>query len=111
VLDRVIRTPEADRRVTDAGLCHGKAGLLAAFSRAYRWTGDSQYLAARDDTARTLLDADQERLFPSAGGEPRPASEAGHGLLTGSAGVMLALLDTVEPSAGWDTVLFLTSPR
>jgi class I lanthipeptide synthase len=93
--------------VTSAGLCHGKAGLLAAFSRAHRWSGASRYLAARDDTARALGDlADRERLFPAAGDE----AGAGHGLLTGSAGVLLALLGAVEPSAGWDRVLFLTSP-
>jgi lantibiotic biosynthesis protein len=103
-LDRVIRTPEADRRVTGAGLCHGKAGLLTAFARAHRWTGASRYLAARDDVARALGDlVDRERLFAAAGSDD--------GLLTGSAGVLLALLGAVDPSADWDRALFLTSPR
>lgn len=111
-LDRVMRTPEAERRVTSAGLCHGKAGLLAAFSRAHRWTGASRYLAARDDTARALGDlADHERLFTPAGTVPGDEAGGDHGLLTGSAGVLLALLGAVDPSADWDRVLFLTSPR
>lgn len=111
-LDRVIRTPQSERLLTDAGLCHGKAGLLTAFSRAHRWTGASRYLAARDEAARALgALADPERLFPSAGKVPGRDSKGDHGLLTGSAGVMLALLGAVEPSADWHTVLFLTSPR
>jgi lantibiotic modifying enzyme len=109
-LDRVIATPEEERRVTDAGLCHGMAGLVTAFSRAHRWTGAPRYLAARDDAARTLAElAERDELRRDGGPGARPSR--GNGLLTGSAGVLLALLGTAEPSAAWDTVLFLSTPR
>ena len=102
-LDRVTRTAEADRRLTEPGLCHGKAGLLAAFTRAYRWTGAERYAEVRDQAAYDLgLLADHD--WPSP-----PAPD--RGLLTGSAGVLLALIGVLSPEAGWDDVIFLTTPR
>jgi lantibiotic biosynthesis protein len=109
-LDRVIDTPAAERRITDAGLCHGMAGLMAAFSRAHRWTGAARYRDAREAAARALTDlAGRDRLFPDRGRDPGPPRR--DGLLTGAAGVLLALLGDVEPATRWDTVLFPTTPR
>jgi lantibiotic modifying enzyme len=108
-LDRVMRTPEADRRLTDAGLCHGKAGLLTALTRAYRWTRAERYAWARDEAAYDLgLFADHDWLFPPA---TEPRAEPDRGLLTGSAGVLLALIGVLSPEAGWDDMIFLTTPR
>jgi lantibiotic modifying enzyme len=110
-LDRVIHTPEVDRRLTDAGLCHGKAGLLAAFTRAHRWTGAERYARFRDVAAHDLgLFATHDRVFPPAN-EPRGEAARDRGLLTGSAGVLLALIGVLPPEAGWDDMLFLTTPR
>jgi lantibiotic modifying enzyme len=108
-LDRVMRTPAAGRRLTEAGLCHGKAGLLAAFTRAYRWTGAERYTSVRDQAAYDLgLSADHDWLFPRAAG---PHAEPDTSLLTGSAGVLLALVGVLSPEAGWDDMIFLTTPR
>jgi lantibiotic modifying enzyme len=103
-LDRVIRTPQAGRRLTDAGLCHGRAGLVAALTRAHRWTGEERYARARDEAAQELAPTvDPDR--------PAPPAEPDRGLLTGSAGVLLALVGVLSPETGWDDMLFLTTPR
>jgi hypothetical protein len=90
--------PAQQARITDAGLCHGAAGLFQTVWRA----------AADDSSDRLRL-----RLPPLA--ERLAAAATSHdgtdlGLLTGTAGLTLALhtaaTDTA-PNSGWDTCLLI----
>ena len=80
---------------TDAGLCHGSAGLGHLFNRHWQETGDRVFA----DAARRWFDRALARLD----------RVSGDGLLSGKAGVALALLHAVtahEPT--WDRVLLLS---
>lgn len=115
----IAARPEADAGVLDAGLCHGSAGLGHVLYRMYRATGEPALAeAARAWLARTL-DMRAPELTPNvAGFRSRGADaqgeigwEADPGLLTGAAGVALALLaglGHVPPD--WDRVLLLSCP-
>jgi lantibiotic modifying enzyme len=108
----------ADRAgVVDAGLCHGAFGLGHLFNRMFQAAGDPQLgQAARSWFARGLQ---MRRPGRGVGGYeawlPGDDDEAGWvadpGLLTGSAGVALALLaatTAVEPA--WDRMLLVAIP-
>ncbi|HEX8826294.1 MAG TPA: lanthionine synthetase LanC family protein, partial [Archangium sp.] len=87
------RLPE-QTRVTDAGLCHGAAGLGHLLNRVAQATGDE----ALAEAARRWLGRAVELW--------RPSHEEGPGLLTGAAGTGLALLAAVgEAAPGWDRVM------
>jgi hypothetical protein len=87
------RLPERTR-VTDAGLCHGAAGLGHLLNRVAQATGDE----ALAEAARRWLGRAVELW--------RPSHEEGPGLLTGAAGTGLALLAAVgEAAPGWDRVM------
>jgi lantibiotic modifying enzyme len=97
--------------VRDAGLCHGAAGVAHVFNRLYQATGEAWLAdAARAWFARTL----EMRQPGGVGGflayTPAPQEHwiAETGLLTGAAGIALALLaacTSIEPE--WDRVLLL----
>lgn len=76
--------------ITDAGLCHGAAGILHVLTRA---AADSPILAADIPQAMALLDS-------------HAAHYDGDGLLNGTAGIALASIP--NPRSRWDTCL-LTS--
>jgi hypothetical protein len=115
----IAARPEADAGVLDVGLCHGSAGLGHVLYRLYRATGEPALAeAARGWLVRTL-DMRAPGLAPNvAGFRARGADaqgeicwEADPGLLTGAAGVALALLaglGHVPPD--WDRVLLLSCP-
>ncbi|WIY05591.1 lanthionine synthetase C family protein [Amycolatopsis mongoliensis] len=91
-------------RITEPGLCHGIAGV---FQTAYR--------AARDARGPALADrlpALADRLTRHArGDEDRRHRAHGAGLLTGRAGVDLALETarrSTPPHTGWDACLLIT---
>ncbi|MFI7048968.1 lanthionine synthetase C family protein [Streptosporangium sandarakinum] len=85
------------RRITDAGLCHGMAGVY-----------QSAYRAARDAQSTAIA----QRLPALAEALTRTAAEGDEaGLLTGVAGVGLALETTrhiTPPRSGWDACLLIT---
>jgi hypothetical protein len=112
ILRAVARRPEEDLGVVDAILCHGSAGLGHIFNRAHQASGDP----ALADAARTWLrraiaercpgDGCDRMVLDPARGTPMRARDPG--LLTGAAGVALALLAAVTPIApGWDRMLLL----
>jgi hypothetical protein len=110
------RPPEAG--VHDACLCHGAAGLGHLFNRLYQGTGDPGLLAAARAWMRRALDLWQPGRgvggFVTWG--PDAAGEMGWrddpGLLTGAAGVALALLAAVTPlEPAWDRFLLLSPIR
>jgi lantibiotic modifying enzyme len=110
------RAPE-QAGIVDAGLCHGAAGLGHLFNRMYQATGE----AALGEAAHFWLQRTLAMRQPGEGvggylaWEPREAGEvrwvADPGLLTGAAGVALALLaaaTAVEPA--WDRMLLVSVP-
>ncbi len=99
LLDRVH---PLTRSVRSASLCHGAAGVMHLYSRL------GLAIPALRDRAVEWMDAVLEDRYPL---EERGA-QAGHGLLSGEAGVGLALLaavSDVEPA--WDRALLLSVVR
>jgi hypothetical protein len=104
-----------DTRVRDAGLCHGATGVAHIFNRISQATNDSLLAdAARSWFERTL---DMQRPAEGVGGFAAlaPSEDATEswlsdpGLLTGAAGVGLALLAAITPiEPVWDRMLLLT---
>jgi len=110
------RSPDASG-VTDAGLCHGAAGLGHIFNRLYQATGD----AAIRRAGRYWFDRALAMREPGAGpggffaltgredgGFDRDPSPD---LLSGAAGIALALLaatTSIEPA--WDRFLLVSAP-
>jgi lantibiotic biosynthesis protein len=106
-----------DPGVVDAGLCHGAAGLAHIFNRMAQATGDERLAeAARVWFQRTLeFRQDGQGIggflawAPEADG--KPAWKGNPGLLTGTAGIALALLAASCPhEPQWDRVLLLSVP-
>ncbi|MFI0722067.1 lanthionine synthetase C family protein [Streptomyces sp. NPDC021224] len=96
-LYRALSDPAQLANVTDAGLCHGWAGIYQTATRA---AAD-----ALDERLRGLLSPLGDALLAHAG-----RGAAGPGLLNGVAGTALALstLATHQPpSTGWDACLLI----
>jgi hypothetical protein len=103
--------------VVDAGVCHGAAGLALVFDRLWQATGDDALHDAALFWARRTLAMHRPGEGVAGWLAYMPDPDGGHrweaepGLLTGAAGVALALLacaTEVEPR--WDRFL-LTSAR
>jgi lantibiotic modifying enzyme len=111
-LRAAIRPPD-QAGVRDAGLCHGAAGLAHVFNRMHQATGD---LGLRD-AARFWFTRTLEMRQPGAGiGGYLASINDGWiedpGLLSGAAGIALALLAAVSPiEPAWDRMLLLSFPR
>jgi len=115
---RSAASPPDEAGVVDAGLCHGAAGLGHVFNRLYQANGDATLRsAARYWFERTLA---MRRPGRGVGGfSALGAREDGTryweddpGILTGAAGIALALLaatTTVEPE--WDRMLLVSTPN
>ena len=93
--------------VSEPTLCHGTAGLLHVFNRLYHTTGQTVFRDAAvrwlDDTL-TLCERDDGALVSRLARE-QP------GLLTGAAGIGLALLAVItDREPRWDIVLLCDSP-
>lgn len=108
------RSPEHSG-VIDAGLCHGAAGLGHVFNRMSQTTGDR----ALEHAARDWLERAVAMRRPDGGvagfsvpGLNEDGSALRHddpGLLTGAAGIGLALLAaTSELEPAWDRMLLLS---
>lgn len=98
-LSNCLSDPAQLARITDAGLCHGWAGVYQTAWRAAR--------DAANPVLRSLLPRLAETLLHHA----RPGPEGGSpGLLEGSAGTALALNTAARdaaPSSGWDACLLI----
>jgi hypothetical protein len=102
----------ASSGVVDAGLCHGAAGVGHLFNRLWQATGEERLAAAARAWFRRTLDL--RRPGEGTGGfsawNPEKGWEADPSLLTGAAGIAVALLAAISPLAPeWDR-LFLASP-
>ena len=112
------RRPVEQSGVNDPGLCHGSAGLGLLFDRLWQASGDEEMAEAARFWFRHALDA--RRPGQGVGGfqawEPEKLGEdfqwiTRPGLLTGSAGIGLALLAAItdiEPA--WDRFLLTSIP-
>jgi len=107
---RAAARPTEEARIHDAGLCHGAAGLAHLFNRMSQATADSRLAdAAQFWFARAL-----EMRIPGRGIAGFAAREAGGwvadpGILTGAAGIGLALLAAITPiEPEWDRILLLS---
>jgi len=104
------RAPESSG-VLDASVCHGAAGVAHLFNRLFQGSGDAQLReAAHSWFERTL----QMRL-PGRGIAGYAACEDGWvarpGVLTGAAGVALALAAaTAAAEPSWDRMLLVSAP-
>ena len=102
--------------VRDAGLCHGAAGLAHIFNRMYQATGEEWLAeAARRWFERTLAMSKPAgaitELEARQGDKSDSQREQDPGLLTGRAGIGLAMLagcSTIEPA--WDRMLLVSIP-
>jgi hypothetical protein len=110
------RDPETSG-VVDAGLCHGAAGNAHLFNRFFQATGDPLFVAA----ARFWLErtfalrrpgegvAGYSSWAPGDGGSV--IWEADPSLLSGAAGIGLALLAAASPiEPAWDRLLLVSIP-
>ncbi len=111
-VDALAAEMEHPRRVTDNALCHGRAGLLhICRTLAAEDSGPgSARLAAQGDAlaARILADYDARRPY---GYRFENGAEDRTGLLTGAAGIALALhayATDAPPASGWDAALLLS---
>jgi hypothetical protein len=108
--------PAEEAGIVDAGLCHGSAGLGHLFNRMYQTTGDE----ALGQAARFWFERTLAMRQPDLGVGGFPASSVREdgtrywrddpGVLTGAAGVALALLaatTSIEPA--WDRILLLST--
>jgi lantibiotic modifying enzyme len=110
------RSPD-EAGVVDAGLCHGAAGLGHLFNRMYQATGEAPLGEAACFWFRRTLEMRQpgrgiagyaaRRTAPDG----TPTWEDDPGLLTGVAGIALALLAAATPlEPAWDRVLLVSTP-
>ncbi|MFH9089091.1 lanthionine synthetase C family protein [Streptomyces sp. NPDC017673] len=111
-LKAVLPTPSGPFLPGDPGLCHGRAGLLHITARMAADTGDAELRDRLDSIARHLLDLADGDTDPRFAAVPRPGRppEDAFGLLSGTAGVALALhaYATGEPPrSGWDRALLV----
>jgi hypothetical protein len=111
---RAAQRPPAESGVIDVGLCHGAAGLGHLFNRMFQATGET-WLA---DAARSWFERalGMRRAGRGVGGYEAWLSGdmtwmTEPGLLTGAAGIALALLAATTPiEPAWDRVLLIGIP-
>jgi lantibiotic modifying enzyme len=98
--------------VTDAGLCHGAAGLAHMFNRLHQLTGIPAFAGAARTWIERTLDAVTAALSSE---DPAPTTTRvpwnGSGVLEGASGIALALLAAStgdEPL--WDPMFLVATP-
>jgi lantibiotic biosynthesis protein len=110
---RAARRPPEDTRVSDAGVCHGTAGLAHLFTRMYQLTGERELA----DAAVTWAERTLALCAARGGGEdgldgsgPAARPWSGPGLLEGAAGIALVLLAGCVPAEPvWDQMLLVST--
>src|SRR6267378_505487 len=109
---RAAARPHDQTGVTDAGLCHGSAGLAHLFNRMYEMTAEP----ALAEAARFWIERTLELCSITEPGRDATLTDAGWpawkgpGLLEGAAGIALAMeaaATTAEPA--WDQMLLVSA--
>jgi lantibiotic modifying enzyme len=117
IAHRAARRLPEQAGVVDAGLCHGAAGLGHLFNRMYQATGEPRLAeVARFWFRRTLELRHPDRgiagyaaFMPEREGEERWVNDPG--ILSGAAGIALALLAAATPvEPAWDRILLVSIP-
>jgi hypothetical protein len=113
---RAAARPADQAGVQDAGLCHGAAGLGHLFNRLYQATGEPRLAeAARFWFRRTFELRHPDRGiagFAAFSPEREEPWLDEPGLLTGAAGIALALLAAATPiEPAWDRMLLVSIPQ
>jgi lantibiotic modifying enzyme len=94
---RAAARAQASSGVADAALCHGAAGVALVFHRLHEWTGEE-----------LLADAAREWFTQTLAMQDTGAWSSDPGLLTGGAGIALALeAATTDATSSWARVLLL----
>jgi lantibiotic modifying enzyme len=110
IMDNALKINKQSMGVSDAGLCHGAAGIAQIFKRFYWETGNDAYAEAADEWVATSLEmasypdgyAGYKTFTSAAYGGPYPE----YGFLSGIAGIGTALLSFLsETPTEWDRVL------
>jgi hypothetical protein len=117
IAHRAAAWPTEQSGVIDAGLCHGAAGVGHLFNRLFQATGEECFArTARFWLERTLAMQQPDRgiagyLSWSPGEDGTLPWRAEPGLLTGAAGIALALLAAATPiEPAWDHMLLASVP-
>jgi hypothetical protein len=117
VARRAVCRASEQSGVVDAGLCHGAAGVGHLFNRLFQATGEECFAeASRFWLERTLAMRQPGRgiagyLSWSPGEDGALTWLAEPGLLTGAAGIALALLAAATPiEPAWDRMLLASVP-
>ncbi len=99
IAQRAAACPLAQSGVVDASICHGSAGLAHIFNRLYQATGQAAFRAAAEEWLQRAMAS----WCPDAELASRP------GLLSGAAGVGLALLAaSTSHEPRWDRLFLLS---
>lgn len=112
---RAAKRDPGSAGVTEAGLCHGAAGLGHVFNRLYQATGDEMLRRTAvfwfEATLAMMAPRPEERGEARRGEADRGArSGLDRSFLTGTAGVGLALFAAATPfEPVWDRALLLSS--
>jgi lantibiotic modifying enzyme len=119
---RAAARPRDQGGVIDGGLCHGAAGLLQLYNRLYQATGDPLWKTEALAWCERLLALRRpgegiagwqawRPIGDLTAREPELGWVTDPGLLTGAAGIGLALLGAVSPvEPAWDRVLLCSVP-
>jgi hypothetical protein len=117
IAQRAAERPPDQAGVVDAGLCHGAAGLGHLFNRIFQATDDPRFAAAGRfwfERALAMRQKDCGIAGYSAWGLGKDGNMTwvdDPGLLTGAAGIALALLAAATPiEPAWDRVLLVAIP-
>lgn len=114
----IARRDLAEIKAIDTGLCHGSIGLAHLFNRVYQATRVPEFAHSTDDWFRRGLSMRAPgtgvagyRSWTSDRMDSHPYWKAETDLLTGAAGVALALLAaTTEFEPNWDRLLLAAVP-
>lgn len=108
---------QAQEDIQDTGLCHGFASIAHLFNRLYQATGDERFAAvARLWFTRTLAQRHPHQgiagfLALASTSTAKLDRVADPGLLTGVAGIGLALLAALYPlPPAWDQLMLIAIP-
>jgi lantibiotic modifying enzyme len=113
LLDSTKRTDLKQAGVVDAGLCHGAAGIMHIYARAYQYTGDETFKEVAkywaDQTLKMATHEDGAAGYKAWHTEEYGGWVAEKGFLEGAAGIGLGLISMVaDIEPGWDRTLFIS---
>jgi lantibiotic biosynthesis protein len=106
---RAASRPAELSGVTEAGICHGTAGLAHLFARMHQLTGRQELAAAAVAWAERTVAMCARPIEADPAGPADPPWN-GPGLLEGAAGIALVLLAGCQPAEPvWDQMLLVST--